>query len=291
MWQIPLNCACIVGVLTLFLSQTRSYTTVLTHLFSDSEFETEKGSKAEPGVWFAVEETEFLFYTNTTEEPMPLRETTNWYYLSQKPQRLGRALSGIALFLIFATFSWVAIYREEKIVKASQPEFLYLLCFGAMLVAPSSVFMSFDENNGKTGAQLDSYCASFPWFFVVGYLIMYCALFSKLWRLNQLLQLRRRAVEIKQVLVPFCLVIASSIIVLILWQILDPLRWEREVITEPEQPNYEQFGECTSSTPLFFVIPLGVLMFLTAVATTVFSWKLKDVQEELSEARWIFAGK
>lgn len=37
-----------------------------------------------------------------------------------------------------------------------------------------------------------------------------------------------------------------------------------------------------------FVIPLGLLFGVAMLMTLVISWKMRDVQSELSEARWIF---
>jgi hypothetical protein len=99
---------------------------------------------------------------------------------------------------------------------ASQPEFLYLLCFGAALVATSLIFLSSDEGQGFSDKRLSRMCSAFPWFFVIGYLVMYSALFSKLWRLSKLLSMRRQAVGVQQVLLPFCFIMAASVIVLIL---------------------------------------------------------------------------
>ena len=118
---------------------------------------------------------------------------------------------------------------------------------------------------------------------------MYCALFMKLCRLSRLLQLRRQIVQIKQVLWPFIGIGTASIVVLILWQTLDPLVWERRVISIGEEP-YETYGECSEGGILPFLIPLAFLIFLTVGITAVFAWKMKDVQGELSESRWIFAG-
>jgi 7 transmembrane sweet-taste receptor of 3 GCPR len=185
---------------------------------------------------------------------------------------------------------WVFLNRSHKLVRASQPEFLYLLCFGAALVAPSVMFVSFDEEKDVSVEQLSRMCSAFPWFFVTGYLTMYCALFSKLWRLSKLLKLRRIAVNVHQVLWPYMIFIGCSLVVLTVWQIVDPLVWVRDVVSEPGAP-YETFGECSSvqygKTP--FILALGFLIFLSVATTAVFSWKLRNVQSELAESRWIFA--
>lgn len=245
----------------------------------------------ENGAWAPVADTSFIFFDGTANEPMPRRDVYDANYLAQGIQITGLILSSFALIAVVGTGFWVFVNRKNKLIKAGQPEFLYLLCFGAALVAPSSIFLTFDESNGFTVDQLSGMCSAFPWFFVVGYLLMYCALICKLWRLSKLMQMRRKAVHAKQVLLPFFIIMGFCFIILIVWQIIDPATWVREGINEKGQP-YETYGECRSVNygNIPFYVPIVVLMSIAVTATAVFSFKLRHVQSELSESSWIFAG-
>jgi hypothetical protein len=242
------------------------------------------------GTWEDVPGTKFIFSDGTTDEPMPLRTTYDAHYLSNGIQMAGFVLAALALMLVIASGIWVFLLRQTRLVKASQPTFLYLLCFGAALVAPSVVFISFDEDKGVSEQVLSSLCSAFPWCFVIGFLTMYCALFCKLWRLNKLLQLRRRAVRTWQVLFPFAILITSSVVVLVVWQVTDPLVWERETIEDSEP--LETYGHCSSKGHgvVPYIVPLACLMGLAMLFTAFFAWKLRDVQAELSAAKWILIG-
>jgi hypothetical protein len=129
--------------------------------------------------WTKVKGEDFLFFDGTTSEPQPLHETTDFNFLSPAIQIVGFSFVGLSLFIAVTAALWVYVRRNERIVTASQPQFLYLLCFGAALQAVSLVFFSFDESYGWTQSQLDKACSAVPWFFVLGYLIQYCAIFSK----------------------------------------------------------------------------------------------------------------
>jgi hypothetical protein len=126
-----------------------------------------------------VEGEEFVFYDGTTKVPTPVRQTIDSNYLSKGVRIAGFVLFGLSMFVILLSFTWVFVRRKKRIVTASQPQFLYLLCFGAALQAVSLLFISLDESYGWTIPQLDKACAAFPWFFVIGYLVQYCAIFSK----------------------------------------------------------------------------------------------------------------
>jgi hypothetical protein len=268
-----------------------SYKQVLTHLYSyENEYVT-VDMVTEQGAWTPVIDAPFLFFDETSNEPMPRRDVYDANYLSHGIQIAGLFLASVAFIGVVGTGLWVFANRQNKLIKAGQPAFLYLLCFGAALVAPSSIFMAFDESDGLTTEQLSGMCSAFPWFFIVGYLLMYSALICKLWRLSKVLQMRRKAVLAQQVLRPILIIMGCCFVILMVWQIIDPVVWVREGISEKGLP-YETFGECTSVKYgiIPFVVPIVVLMSIAVVATAVFSFKLRHVQSELSESSWIFAG-
>ncbi|CAB9498952.1 Gamma-aminobutyric acid (GABA) B receptor [Seminavis robusta] len=268
----------------------QSYELVLTHLYTN-DTQVEGSDMPVPGSWVPVEGTEFLFYDGTTNEPQPLKTTAEWNYLSPGIHAFGLFLCFFALVLAVGAGVWVYAMREDRIVKASQPEFLYLLCLGSAMVAFSIFFISWDEDKGVSEDTLSGFCSAFPWFFVIGYQVMYLALFFKLWRLSKLLSMRRQAVQINQVLIPFGIVIFLSVIILMVWQIVDPLVWSREITNADEEGQWISYAECNSTGDagaLPFIIPLAIIIFISVIMTGAISWKLKDVQAELAESKWIF---
>ena len=85
--------------------------------------------------------------------------------------------------------------------------------------------------------------------------------------------------QISQVMIPFGAVVSFSLIVLILWQILDPMVWVREITNEDAEGSWKSYGECNSEgDALPFIIPLGIIIFLCVFMAGAISWKLKDVQ-------------
>jgi len=240
------------------------------------------------GEWVHIETEEFIFYDGTSTEPMP-RQTVDENFLRKSSQITGLTLSSLAISIALGSAVWVCANRKTQVVKASQPEFLYLLCFGATLLATSLIFISFDERDGFTESQLSSMCQSFVWLSFLGYLIMYCALFCSLWRLSMLLQMRRRAVQIHQVTWPFSVIIASSVLVLIVWHSIDPLVWDRVVVSTIP---LETYGGCRSLkySSLPFVISLGCLVGIVVAMTAVVAWKLRNADSSLAASRFIFYG-
>lgn len=235
---------------------TRSYETVLTSIWDSSHTTNAKGEEVEGGAWANVDGTEFIFFDGTTNEPMPLRTVSDEHFISQDVQIAGLFLSSFAMLLCLLTGLFVSVNWKNKHIKSIQPEFCVMLCLGATLVAAALTFVSvsmnilvistfvsdgitdnslffllsvkFDEST-YSQQRLSSMCTAAPWFFVTGYLIMFCALFSQLWRLSKVLSIRRQKVKIVHVMKPFGIIICSSLIILSVWTAIDPFVWVRKV--------------------------------------------------------------
>lgn len=72
---------------------------------------------------------------------------------------------------------------------------------------------------------------------------------------------------------------------------MDPLTWQREITNPEEEGPFVSYGECGNGDGVLpFVLPLGFIMGLSLLVTGMIAWKLKDVQAELAESKWIFFG-
>lgn len=70
--------------------------------------------------------------------------------------------------------------RKRSIIRMSQPPFLVMICVGTMIMACSILPFSMDEGVlGQRGLNVS--CSLVPWFFSVGFVVTFAALFSKLW--------------------------------------------------------------------------------------------------------------
>lgn len=239
-----------------------------------AKYETLEGE----GRWISNGE-EFIFHGGTKDEPRPYIAPNKFNYLSDGTQTLGFVLIAVSLTISIGSALWLIVNRQERLVKASQPEFLVVMCFGASLVAISLVFISFDENKGWSESKLSKACATFPWFFILGYEVQYCALVCKLWRLSKLLQMRRRTVAVKQVLLPFAVVTFGILAVMTIWTIQDPFQWERDFVGDNPRNTY---GRCEmANTVATYLAPLGALVFAAMFSTAYLCWTLRDVQPDL----------
>lgn len=121
----------------------------------------------------------FLFANGSPNPPELLRDIPEQNYLDTGVRIFGLTLMSIALFTIVVSVIFVYACRKSRVVKASQPVFLYLLAFGSLLQTLSIVLLSYDESYGWTAEMLGKACTAMPWLLMMGHIFNYSALFSK----------------------------------------------------------------------------------------------------------------
>lgn len=119
---------------------------------------------------------------------------------------------GIVLVFAVAVIVWVYLNRERRILRAAQPQFLYILAFGAMVSVSTVLVISFDESRGWSENALGRACMAIPWLLSLGHIITYGALFAKLWRINKVLQFTRRKIGVKPVVWPVAALAVSALV-------------------------------------------------------------------------------
>jgi hypothetical protein len=101
--------------------------------------------------------------------------------------------------------------------------------------------------------------------------------------------MRRQAVTVRQLRWPFIVPILGSLLVLIVWQIIDPREWQRTIVNDDP---LETIGECVN--PKYglvpFVTPIAILVLYAVLRTAYIAWKMRNIQSDLSEAWYIFFG-
>mmetsp|Transcript_24308 Transcript_24308/g.57583 ORF Transcript_24308/g.57583 Transcript_24308/m.57583 type:complete len:1041 (+) Transcript_24308:187-3309(+) len=262
---------------------------------------TTRGSEDQPNFWFYLTDilqgspadgnwTEtvygpFQFHSGSTIPPVLLHDPPDYNFLSESVRIFGLTLMAISLALSSSTAVVIVYYRKARTIQRYQPEFLYLLLVGTIVMTVSIFFISQDESHGWSSSELDAACLAFPWLLVLGFITIYGALSMKLWRLDRVLQARRIVVKSWHVFSPFMGMLLAAILVLLTWTIYDPLRWQRIVI---DQNSLASYGQCQSQHSVAFLCTLAALMLLSILTAATMSWKTKDVDENFSEARWIF---
>ena len=193
--------------------------------------------------WVDVEGESFLFRSGSTEAPKTSRVFYEQHFLQDGVRVFGLTLMVIAWIIAIVGAILVIWLRNDEAMKTTQPPFVLVLCVGSLLLSATIYVLSFDEGTGHTDSQLDIMCGLAPWFFFGGHIVSFTAIFTKLYRLNKVLELRfqRATVTAISSSLPLLIFWICTLGVLISWTLVDPWHWERDII---DTLRAETYGEC-----------------------------------------------
>lgn len=156
---------------------------------------------------------------------------------------------------------------------------------GTAVQGSTILSFSFDESYGWSADQLGALCTSTIWLLTLGHIIVYGALFTKLWRVNRVLQFARRKIEIRHVAWPMALLFGSALLTLTIWTVVDPIQWIR---LEIDADSGASIGRCECDHAAAFSTILIILMVIPTLLTEVMAWKTRDIDGAYAEGWYIF---
>jgi hypothetical protein len=134
----------------------------------------------------------------------------------------------------------------------------------------------------------DIACMSWIWLLPCGFTISFSALFSKIWRLNQLIEhskkFRKLKVEVKDVLIPFAVMFTLNVALLLAWTLTDPWKWKRIYVDE-----LNSYGTCKADGNTW-VIYLSLITGINACALVLANWqayKARNINMEFNESKFV----
>ena len=125
------------------------------------------------------------------EEEVTVIEFMNWIVV------VAWILTALAIAFGLTCAVWTVIHRKSKIIRASQPFFLLLICTGAISLASATIPLIIGS----------AFCCNMRvWLRVIGISLMSSAFYSKLYRINKVMKsskrCRRIKVDVKDVIIP-----------------------------------------------------------------------------------------
>jgi len=198
---------------------------------------------------------------------------------------LGWTLAALVFVTSIFFCGWVYRNRTERIVKTMQPVFLVAICVGVFVMGLSIIPLSLDDGVvSERGA--DIACMSVLWLFCIGFTIAQSALFSKLWRINQLFStsnLRRMQIFEKDVAWPGVILFGLNFTLLLIYTLVDPFRYERETVPGEE---WKTYGHCTNGKAGNVLFALNLFVNLSALLIACYqAFKARNISDEFSESK------
>ncbi|XP_072171332.1 gamma-aminobutyric acid type B receptor subunit 2-like [Diadema setosum] len=204
------------------------------------------------------------------------------------------SIIGIVLAIAFLAFN--VHYRDEKLIKMSSPNMNNIIIGGCILIYVTAILLGvdirlLDENNLKI------MCQARTWIFAIGFTLSFGAMFSKTWRVYSIFtnkKLQKRVIKDYRLFVMVGILLLIDIIVILVWQLIDPLFVKVTVInfkTDPNRPNLiiktEQHN-CDSKHEQYFIWTLFIYKGLLLVFGTFITWQTRNVSiPALNDSRYI----
>ena len=205
-------------------------------------------------------------------------------YLQNFLPKLGISFVFLQAVLSIFFSVWVFLFRKKSIVRGAQPIFLVLISMGCLICSSSIIPLSVQGDyrylqDNTTGELLldqpnpdilgvDIACMASVWQFMGGFVIVFSALFAKIWREKKLMdsamRFQRKAVVVKDVLYIMAFMLIGVVTILSAWQLIDPLKWHRDVLaTDRDGFPTRSVGRCrteSSSGYAFFAALLALVL-------------------------------
>ena len=167
-------------------------------------FETRATNTYHNGNW--TESSFFQFNDGTTDIPTGIPDVEiDENFINTSVRAVTYSLFGMSILLAVAFALWTWRKRKSRIVRASQPFFLYLLCVGCILLTSAIVPLGIDHSiSSMSGCAVA--CNSVVWLVSLGTAIVLSSLFSKTHRINKIMnnskKFKRVTVTIQDTLRP-----------------------------------------------------------------------------------------
>jgi gamma-aminobutyric acid type B receptor len=160
---------------------------------------------------------------------------------------------------------------------------------GAGILGSAIIPMGIDDGVASVEA-CSKACMAIPWLLVLGWTIVFAALFSKLTRMcmvfNSAARFRRVTVTEKDVLHYFAILLACNLGLLLVWTFVTPLEW-----TRIQTSRTESYGKCVATgdkVAWHIIISLvTVVNGIALIMANVQAYRARRISTEYGESRYI----
>lgn len=216
----------------------------------------------------------------------------NYNYLGNL-RFLGVSFFVVIAFLAVSFATWTCCMSSVRVVVASQPQFLLLICLGAIVCGSALIPLSLDDSDPDfEGARADRACQSLPWLASIGFTLMFSALFSKTWRINQIFHNpfpnARLKILPRDLYLPLVGLLGANIVCLTGWTIWDPVKYVRKAHPGTDEWNrtISTYGVCEVQSKAFGFVLIAINLSAVIIANWQ-AYEARHIRSEFSESKYI----
>merc|ERR1711966_438221 len=208
------------------------------------------------------------------------------HHLHPGMEAVGYILCVAIVGLSFGFGGWTYHNRKAKVVRASQPIFLYIICVGTAFIGASIIPLTLGPEDGP--------CQAFPWMLSIGFSLTFSALFTKTYRIKKVMQsaakFKRLKLTARDVMKPMIALLILNVIILTLWTVIDPQKKRVIDVGPVDDFGYaaSTYSVCFSEHASIFIAALGVVNLGSVAFALVQAYQARNISTEYSESSYIF---
>jgi hypothetical protein len=195
----------------------------------------------------------------------------------------GQAMAAIGLFAVLVSLGLVLIFRHKVIIRSSSVPFLCAILVGMALLRAAMIPWSVEPTAAS--------CSSFLWLINLGFMLLFCPLFAKTWRVYRIFSgAHLKVVKISNVklLAGTAAIIALDVILIGVWQGVSPLvpvQYDR--IIGSDQHVFTHCSVESSGAGLVFAALVGVEKAALLLFGAIMAFSTRNVKSTFNESTQI----
>jgi len=203
----------------------------------------------------------------------------------------------ISWSLSIGYLAWMVVNKNDSVIKIGQPEFLFFICVGAMISSSTIIPLTLAEaDDGEDTSAASRNCQAIPFLYSIGWVLMYSSLTAKSYRLtmvaaaaNSMSRVTVTAKRMYKIIVGFLVLDA---IILITWQVVDPLMYVRTELTKSIDEEtgiitIETVGHCSCDLLWNFLGPIIAIHVSLMIMTNVLLWRVRNISDRYQEQKFV----
>ncbi|XP_071947988.1 gamma-aminobutyric acid type B receptor subunit 1-like [Antedon mediterranea] len=177
-----------------------------------------------------------------------VQEITEHLFISKTLYIPVSLLCSLVIAFAFSFLVFNILYSHTQYLECSQAGVNNIMVLGCILCLICVFLFGLDKQYLENSVQVPRVCQSTTWLLSIGFSLAYGALFGKIWMVHQLItkeknvkddKTKRRKVSVEvvptwKIYALICVKVLIDVIVLIAWQVIDPLKLEPTSF-EPEE--------------------------------------------------------
>jgi hypothetical protein len=222
----------------------------------------------------------------------------------ENPNLIPKGLKSMGYLFVVISWSlaigyivWMIFNRKDSVIEIGQPEFLFFICVGAIISTSAIIPLTIAEADvGEDTTKASRNCQAIPFLYSLGWVLMYSSLTAKSYRLTKVAGAARRMQRLKitaqqmyKIIIAFLILDA---IILIAWQVTDPLVYTR---TEPTKSvdedtgivTLDTVGQCASNSLWKFFGPIIAIHGCLMVITNALLWRVRNMSDRYQEQKFV----